>query len=231
MHLSPDEVVLWRHGAIVLNQTIATTWVVMAGLALGAWLVTRRLTDAPTITPWQNALEIVVLGIRRQIRDAGLSPAERYLPFIGTLFLFIATSAALTILPGYHAPTASLSTTTALALAVFVAVPLYGTRAGGLRGYLAHFLEPSPWLLPLHVLEELSRTLALAVRLFGNAMSGGLIVAILLAVAPFFFPVLMSLLKLLTGTVQAYIFAVLATVYIAAAARVAPGPAEEGSVS
>lgn len=230
MHLTPDQVEYWRHGPLVLNQTIVNTWIVMAALAGGSWVVTRRLGDAPTISPWQHGLEVVVLAVRRQIREAGLGPAERYLPFVGTLFLFIEAATLLTVVPGFHAPTASLSTTTALALAVFAAVPIFGTWAGGLRGYLAHFLEPSPVLLPLHVVDELSRTLALAVRLFGNAMSGGLILAILLAVAPLGFPVLMSLLKLLTGSVQAYIFAVLATVYIAAAARVAPGGArEEGS--
>lgn len=229
MHLTPDDVVLWRHGGISLNLTIMTTWGLMALLTLGSWLVTRRLSREIQVSRWQNLLEIVVVAIRDQIREAGLSPAERYIPFIGTLFLLLASAALLTILPGYESPSSSLSTTTALALAVFFAVPILGVLRVGWRAYLAHFLEPSPFLLPFNLLSELSRTLALAIRLFGNAMSGGMILAILLTIAPFFFPVLMSLLELLTGFVQAYIFAVLATVYVAAAGQVEGGSSKGGS--
>lgn len=229
MHVTPDEVVFWRHGWISLNLTIVTTWGVMALLTVGSWLVTRRLSAELRVARWQSLLEIVLQGIRDQIREAGLSPAERYLPFIGTLFLLLAGSALLTVLPGYESPSSSLSTTTALALAVFLAVPFFGVSAVGWRGYLSHFLEPSPILLPFNLLSDVSRTLALAIRLFGNAMSGSMILAILLSIAPFFFPVLMSLLELLTGVVQAYIFAVLATVYVAAASQQAEGSRKGGS--
>jgi F-type H+-transporting ATPase subunit a len=220
MRLTPDEVVLWAYGPLHLNATIVTTWGIMVLLAGGSRLVTRRLSHGESPSRWQLALEAVVTGIEEQLREAGLVQPERFLPFLGTLFLFLVTAAWLTILPGYESPSSSLSTTTALAVAAFVAVPVYGMRTHGLRGYLAHYLQPTPIMLPFNIIEDFSRTLALAVRLFGNAMSGGLVLGILLTVAPFFFPVLTSLLELLTGTVQAYIFAVLATVYVAAAVRV-----------
>ncbi|MCP5198913.1 MAG: F0F1 ATP synthase subunit A [Gammaproteobacteria bacterium] len=224
MHLSPDDVVVWTAGAVRLTLTVVTTWGVMALLAAAAWLLGRRLAASTGLDPVQNALEILVGGLRDQIAAVGLRDAERYLPFVGTLFVYIASANLLTIVPGYEAPTASLSTTAALATCVFVAVPFYGIRARGLRGYLATYLEPSVFMLPFNLVGELSRTLALAVRLFGNAMSGGLVAAIVLALAPLFFPVLFKALELLTGLVQAYIFSVLACVYIAAATHDADTP-------
>ncbi len=225
MHLSPDETVFWENGFAKLNLTIVTTWGLMVALVAGAWLVTRRLSDDIEISRWQNVLEVIVLGIRDQIADVGLAHAGRYLPFIGTLFLFIATANLATILPGYEAPTGSLSTTVALALCVFVAVPAYGITARGVPGYLKGYFHPTFLMLPFNIISELSRTLALAVRLFGNIMSGALVMAIVLALVPLFFPILLKTLELLTGLVQAYIFSILATVYIAAATR---GEEEEG---
>jgi len=219
MHLTPDDLILWQRGLVKLNSTIVTTWALMLVLALGAWLITRRLSADVQIPRWQNLLEILVSGIRDQIRDIGLPEPERFLPFIGTLFIFIAFSNLCTILPGYEPPTGSLSTTTALALCVFVAVPFYGILENGLAAYLKSYFEPTFLMLPFNIIGELTRTLALAVRLFGNIMSGTMIVAILLSVAPLFFPVLMMALGLLTGLVQAYLFGILATVFIAAAAR------------
>ena len=141
-----------------------------------------------------------------------------YLGFLGTLFVFIATASLATVIPGYEPPTGSLSTTAALAICVFIAVPLYGIKEQGLLRYLGSYLEPTPIMLPFNIIGEFSRTLALAVRLFGNMMSGTMILAIMLSITPFIFPIVMSALGLLTGMVQAYIFSILATVYIAAAA-------------
>lgn len=217
MHLSPDQFILWQHGIAKLNGTIVTTWALMLMLTAGSHLITRRLTSDVRPSRWQTALEILVAGIEGQVKEVGLAAPGRYLPFIGTLFLFIATANLLTIVPGYEPPTASLSTTTALALCVFVAVPLFGVGQLGWRGYLRTYARPTPLMLPFNLISELSRTLALAVRLFGNMMSGSMIIAILLTIAPFIFPVVMSALGLLTGMVQAYIFSILATVYIAAA--------------
>jgi len=218
MRLSPDEVVLWRYGFIKLNVTIVTTWVLMVVLVAGAWLITRKLeTGRLHISRWQSLLEIIVVNIRRQVEEVGLSHPEKYMGFLGTLFLFIILSNLCTIFPGYEPPTGSLSTTAALALCVFFAVPLYGIAESGLRSYLESYLKPTFIMLPFNIISELSRTLAMAIRLFGNIMSGTMILAILLTITPFVFPVVMSLLGLLTGMVQAYIFSILATVYLAAA--------------
>ena len=219
MHLSPDETIIWQHGSAKLNLTILTTWGLMAGLGVGVWLITRRITADTTISKWQNFLESIVLGIRDQISEVGLKNARHYLPFIGTLFLFIAAANVFTILPGYEAPTGSLSTTAALAICVFIAVPFYGISSLGLMGYLKTYLHPTFIMLPFNVISELSRTLALAVRLFGNIMSGAIIASVVLIIAPLFFPVFLKTMELLTGMVQAYIFSILATVYIAAASR------------
>lgn len=217
--ISPDETVLWQWGAVTLNATILYTWLVMALLTLTAWLVTRTLATEPPLSRWQTLLEVVVAGMQDQIREVGHREPARYLPFVGTLFLFIAVSNVLGVVPGFHSPTGSLSTTTALAICVFVAVPLYGIAEQGLTQYLRHYLQPTVFMLPFHVIGELSRTLALAVRLFGNVMSGTKIVAILLALTPLLFPVVMQALELLIGLIQAYIFSVLAMVYIASATR------------
>lgn len=217
--ISPDQVVLWQKGFVSLNATILFTWAIMILMVLGAWLITRRMTSDTQLSRWQNLLEIIVKGMQDQIRDISRQAPGQYLPFVGTLFLFITVSNLLSVVPGYSPPTASLSTTTALAICVFVAVPIYGILKRGFAGYLKQYIQPTFFMLPFNIMGELSRTLALAVRLFGNVMSGMKIAAILLAIAPLFFPVLMHALGLLTGLIQAYIFAVLAMVYIASASQ------------
>jgi len=220
MRISPDEMILWQHGVFKINATIAYTWALMFVLVVGSWLVTRRLSIGLKHSRWQNTLEIVVLAIERQIADVGGRDPRRHIGYLGTLFLYVAAASLCTIIPGYEPPTGSLSTTAALALSVFVAVPLFGIGAQGLGDYLKSYFEPTVLMLPFNIISELSRTLSLAVRLFGNMMSGTVIVAILLAVTPLFFPIVMTALGLLTGMVQAYIFFILATVYIAAATRI-----------
>ncbi len=217
MNISPDSVVLWQWGPLTINATIAWTWLVMVLLTGGAWLITRRLSHGTELARWQNLLEVVVTGMRDQIREVSRQEPGPYLPFVGTLFLFVATCNLLAIVPGYIPPTGSLSTATALALCVFVAVPLYGIAQQGFVHYFRRYLRPTVLMLPFNIIGEISRTIALAVRLYGNIMSGTVIVAILLGFMPFFVPVLMRLLGLLTGMIQAYIFAVLAMVYIASA--------------
>src|ERR1700728_4841284 len=219
MRLSPDQMIFWQQGFLKLNATIVFTWGLMLLLAAGSKLITRKLSTDLTRSRWQNLLEILVTAIEKQIEDVGLSPARKYVGFLGTLFLFVATASLCTVIPGYQPPTSSLSTTTALALCVFVAVPLFGIADLGLGGYLKSYVQPTVIMLPFNIISEFSRTLALAVRLFGNMMSGSMIVAILLTLTPFFFPLVMTLLGLLTGMVQAYIFSILAAVYIAAATR------------
>jgi F-type H+-transporting ATPase subunit a len=217
MHLSPDDLIFWQFGWIKLNATIVYTWGLMFALVGGSHLVTRRLSQDLQRSRWQNLLEMIVIGIVHQIGEVGLAKPRRYLGFLGTLFLLIGAASACTIIPGYEPPTGSLSTTAALAACVLAAVPLYGILDQGLSGYLRSYLEPTFLMLPFNVISELSRTLALAVRLFGNMMSGAMIIGILLTITPFFFPIIMTALGLLTGRVQAYIFSILAAVYIAAA--------------
>ncbi len=219
MRLTPDAWVFWQYGFAKLNATIVFTWALMAVLVVGAALITRKLVTGHERSRWQNLLEIVVTTIVAQIEDVGLKQPRHYIAFLGTLFLFVASAALATVIPGYEPPTASLSTTVALALCVLVAVPLFGISGRGLGGYLKSYMEPTPVMLPFNIISEASRTLALAVRLFGNMMSGSMIIAILLSITPFFFPIVMTVLGLLTGMVQAYIFTILAAVYIAAATR------------
>jgi F-type H+-transporting ATPase subunit a len=219
MRLSPDQMIFWQHGFLKLNGTIAFTWALMFVLTLGSALVTRNLSMDLNRSRWQNLLEIVVTAIEKQIEDVGLRHPEKYIGFLGTLFLFIALASLCTVIPGYEPPTGSLSTTAALALCVLVAVPMFGIEEQGLSGYLTSYVEPTIIMLPFNIISELSRTLALAVRLFGNMMSGTMILAILLTITPFIFPIAMSALGLLTGMVQAYIFSILAAVYIASATR------------
>ena len=229
MNLSSDQEILWQHGFIKLNGTIVTTWAMMLLMSLSAKLMTRRLVIDGTMSRWQATLEIIVTGIVKQISDVGLAFPNRYLPFLGTLFLFVALANLGTVIPGFEPPTGSLSTTAALALSVFIAVPLFGIRDQGLTGYLKTYTEPTWLMLPFNLISELSRTLALAIRLFGNMMSGVIIIGILLTITPFLFPIVMTALGLLTGMVQAYIFCILAAVYIAAATRTQSPHGKEGN--
>ncbi|MDR9394823.1 F0F1 ATP synthase subunit A [Roseovarius sp. SYSU LYC5161] len=219
MEISPDSWILYEWRGLQLNATIVFTWGVMALLVIGSWAVTSRLSTAETVSRWQVALEVIVTTIRDQIAEVGADDPGRYLPFIGTLFLFIATANILAVVPGYQPPTGSLSTTAALAICVLIAVPLFSIGQRGIVAYMREYIRPTPLMLPFNLVSEVSRTIALAVRLYGNVMSGTVIVGILISVAPFFFPVVMQVLGLLTGLIQAYIFSILAMVYIGSASR------------
>jgi F-type H+-transporting ATPase subunit a len=219
MDLSPDEIIFWQNGFITINLTIVTTWVLMLMMVVGSRLITRKLKTDTQISRWQCILEVIVTGMKDQIKEIGLNDPAKYIGFIGTMFLFIAISNLCIIFPGYEPPTGSLSTTAALAVCVFLAVPFYGIAEIGIFGYLRSYLQPTFIMLPFNIISEVSRTLALAVRLFGNIMSGGMIVGILLSIAPLILPIFMTILGLITGLVQAYIFSILATVYIAAATQ------------
>lgn len=223
MQLSPDSIVIARWGAWTLTATTVFTWLTMLILTALAGLVCRRLRTGPDVSALQALLEVGVEAICRQIEEITAEPCDTYLPFIGSLFIFILTANVLGVVPGFEPPTGSLSTTVALALCVFVAVPLHGIARLGIGGYARSYLRPTPLLLPFTLIGELSRTLALAMRLFGNIMSGNLITAILLSIVPLFVPVVMQLLGLVFGVIQAYVFAVLALVYISSAAVIQGG--------
>ena len=220
MNITPDHVIYWQSEFIKLNATLVFTWVTIAVLVIVSAAVTHQLAVGPDrMSRWQHGLEIIVTAIQDQISDASRQEARPFLPFIGTLFLFIATANLLEIFPGVTSPAASLSTTSALAICVFVAVPLFGIQKQGWGSYLKHYIEPSPVMLPFNIISEVSRTVALAIRLFGNVMSTSLLVAILLSIVPLFFPVVMSAFGLLVGIIQAYVFAILSMVYIASGMR------------
>lgn len=220
MKITPDTVIYWQHGVFSLNATIVFTWAIMLLMTVGSFLITRKLTSGMTRSRWQNVLEIIVVTIKNQLGEAGLVNPQKYIAFLGTLFLFLAMANLGTIIPGYEPPSASLSTTAALALCVFIAVPIFGILDQGLAGYLKSYLEPTFIMLPFNIISEVSRTMALAIRLFGNMMSGAMIIGILLTIAPIVLPIVMTMLGLLTGMVQAYIFTILASVYIVSATRV-----------
>ena len=217
MQLSPDQTVVFTLGSWSVNATIVNTWIVVVLLVGISMLVTRNLRADKAPGRWRSALELIVTMIQGQIEEVAHRGARHVLYFAGTLFLFIALSNLLTVVPGFDPPTSSLSTTVALTLSVLAAIPLFGIANGGARHYLRTFIEPSIIMLPFNIIGEFSRGVSLAVRLYGNVMSGAVIAAILLSVAPFFFPVVMDMLGLLTGLIQAYIFAILATVYISSA--------------
>ena len=214
MTLSPDQWIIWNIGPFAINATLVFTWIIMAALIVAAGLARLQILR---IRKWAMFLETIIVAVQNQIEQIAPGQSHRYLPFIATLFLFILSSALISIVPGCRAPTASLSTTTALAIAVLVAVPVFTITASGPLAYLRQYAQPTVFMLPFNIIGELSRTIALAVRLYGNMMSGAVLAAILVSIAPFFFPVLMQGIGLLTGVIQAYIFAVLATVYIASA--------------
>lgn len=217
MQLTPDEVIVFTVWGVKLNATIVNTWIVMALLVGVSMVITRNLRADVPPDRWRTALEVIVKAIEGQIKEIAQSSARHVLYFAGTLFLFIALSNLLLVIPGFSPPTSSLSTTVALTLSVLVAVPLFGIASLGVRPYLKSYVEPTVLMLPFNIIGEFSRGVSLAIRLYGNVMSGAVIGAILLGIAPFFFPVVMEMLGLLTGLIQAYIFAILATVYISSA--------------
>ncbi len=224
MHASSPltSTVLFHIGPIGITRPVVTTWVIMLALTAVCWLVTRHLQKQPG--PRQAVLEILVTGIERQIEDVIQKDAQTFLPLLGTLFIFLASSNLSGVLPGVEAPTGKLETPAALAIIVFLSVHYYGVRARGLRGYLASFAEPKLIMLPLNILSEITRTFSLMLRIFGNIMSGEFVIALVLALAGLFVPIPLMALEILVGLVQAYIFTILAAVFIGAAA----GDAKEG---
>ncbi len=214
-HTPLSTTLLFSIGPVPVTLTVATTWAIMLVLAAGSWLITRHLQPWPGRT--QAALEIAVATILRQIEDVTGAGGRTLLPLLASLFIFLVTANLSGVLPGAQAPTARLETPAALAFIVFMSVHVFGIRARGLAGYLASFAKPKLIMLPLNLLSEVTRTFSLMVRLFGNVMSGEFVIALVLALAGLFVPVPLMALEIMLGIVQAYIFTVLATVFIGAA--------------
>jgi F-type H+-transporting ATPase subunit a len=205
--------VLFHLGPLEITTTVTTTWALMAVIALFAWFATRRLEMEPG--GLQTALEGVVTSIQEAIAAVAPRQTEMLLPFIGSLWVFLVLANLSGIIPGLHAPTRDLSATAALAILVFLSVHWFGVRDQGLRGYLRHYLSPSPILLPFNLISEITRTVALAVRLFGNIMSLEMAALLILLVAGFLAPVPILMLHIVEALVQAYIFGMLALIYVA----------------
>ena len=208
---------MFHLGPFPITGTVVTTWGIMGALFLIAWASTRRLSLEPG--PWQVVLEGIVSAIDEAIRAVLADDAPLVFPFVATLWIFIAVANLVGLVPGLAAPTGDFSLTAALAVLVFLSVHWYGLRTQGLRAYLRHYLRPNPILLPFHLVSEISRTLALAVRLFGNIMSLGLAALLVLMVAGLLVPVPLLMLHVVEALVQAYIFGMLALIYIAGAVQ------------
>ncbi len=207
--------VLFHLGPIPISRPVVTTWVIMAVLAMGSHLVTRKLSAHPGLR--QAALEGLVSALRGEIEEVMPRDSTPFLPLLGTLFIFLVAANLAGLLPGVQAPTARLETPAALAVIVFFSVHYFGVRSRGLLGYLASFAKPKLIMLPLNVISEVTRTLSLTVRLFGNIMSGEFLIALAVTLAGLLVPIPLMALELLVGVIQAYIFTVLATVFIGAA--------------
>ncbi|MGE0311725.1 MAG: F0F1 ATP synthase subunit A [Lautropia sp.] len=214
-----DAHVLLYLGPVPITTVVVVTAAIVALLSLAGFVAGRRFARDPSRTPsrTQAALELVVEAVDTQIRHTMRVEPAPYRGFVGTLFVFVLVSNWASLAPGVEPPTARLETDAALALIVFFAVAVFGVRAGGWRGYLATFATPSPIMIPLNFVESLTRTFSLLVRLFGNVMSGVFVIGIVLSLAGLLVPIPLMALDLLTGAVQAYIFAILAMVFIAGA--------------
>jgi len=200
-------------GPLSITTTVITTWFILLILGLLCWLVTRRLADRPG--PVQTAIEALVTIIENAVADVAPQQVKQLTPFIGSLWIFLVINNLSGLIPGVHSPTRDLSATSALAIVVFLSVHWYGIRIQGIKNYLSHYLRPSPILLPFHIVSEITRTVALAVRLFGNMMSLEMAALLVLLVAGFLAPVPILMLHIIEALVQAYIFGMLALVYVA----------------
>jgi F-type H+-transporting ATPase subunit a len=221
MNINPDKIIIFKISFININFTILVTWIVILLLTVLTFIATRKLSSGPDISRRQQILESIVVIINNQLKNITGLDYALYYPYLGTLFVFIFTANMFSFIPLFHAPTSSFSTTAALAFTVFIAVPVFGIMKNGFISHLKYYFEPVFIMLPLNIITEITRTAALAIRLFGNLMSESLVGAILLMIVPLFVPVIMDLLGLVICAVQSYIFFILAAVFIggAAAAR------------
>jgi len=200
-------------GPIEITVTVVTTWGIMVVLGAASWLLSRQLRDEPGTT--QTALEGVVSTIEQAIAEVAPENVKHIMPFIGSLWVFLVVANLVGLIPGLNSPTRDLSTTSALALLVFLSTHWFGIRIEGWKNYLQHYITPSPILLPFHLISEITRTFALAVRLFGNIMSLEMAAMMILLVAGFLAPIPIMVLHIIEALVQAYIFGMLALIYVA----------------
>ncbi|MBQ7632500.1 MAG: F0F1 ATP synthase subunit A [Alphaproteobacteria bacterium] len=208
-----DSIKLITCGDFSINATIFNTWIVIALITIVSWLTTRKIDNGRSISKLQIILETLVIWMQKEAKETSGSASQKYFAMALGLFCFIVTANLLTFIPWFRPPTASLSTTMALALVVFLAIPYFSIKNAGVKGYLRKFIEPVPLLLPMNIFSEIFSVFAMGLRLFGNMLSGVMFAGILSAFIPFVAPLTMQTLGLLTGSIQAYIFALLALVY------------------
>ena len=207
--------VLFEAGPLTVTETVTTTWVIIVLLWLAVWISTRSLQLTPN--PLQAAAEAILSNFEEAVREIAPDHYRQIMPFIGTLWIYLVTANLMGLIPGFHSPTRDLSATSALAVLVFLSVHWFGVRTQGFRQYIRHYLAPFPWLLPFHIVSEITRTVALAIRLFGNMMSLETAAFLVLMLAGFLVPIPILMLHIVEALVQAYIFGMLALVYIASA--------------
>jgi len=209
--------VIFRVGPVPIAEPVVVTWVIIFVLVLGSWLLTRRLEVHPGRR--QAAVEVVVETIAEQIRAIIERDPGPFMPVIGGFFIYLVFANLSFLVPGVQPPTAHLETAAALALIVFLSVSFYGIRQRGLGGYLRGFAEPSIFLLPINILSEFTRIFSMMIRLFGNILSGEFVLLLAVGLAGFLIPIPLMALEIVIGLIQAYIFAILATVFIGAAVQ------------
>jgi F-type H+-transporting ATPase subunit a len=202
-------------GPLAIGVSVLTTWGIMLVTVVLAWLATRRLDMLPG--PLQAMVEGIVSALEEAVLAVAPENGRQIMPFVGTLWLFLIVANLIGLIPGLHSPTRDLSVTSALAVLVFFSVHWFGIKTWGLKQYLRHYLAPSPILLPFHIISELTRTLALAIRLFGNIMSLEMTAMLILLVAGFLMPIPILMLHIVEALVQAYVFGMLALIYLAGA--------------
>ncbi len=205
--------IVFQLGALQITQSILTSLLILSVLSILSWLFTRSLSLEPS--KLQIALEGIFIVMQDAIEDVLPEHVSLVFPYIATLWVFILCSNLMGVIPGFHSPTSDLSVTACLAFLTFCSVHYFGVRSEGLKNYLKHYVQPSPLLLPFHLISELSRTLALAIRLFGNMISLELTGLIVLMVAGFLAPIPILMLHIIEAIIQAYIFGMLALIYIA----------------
>jgi len=205
--------ILFQIGPLQISETVVTTWIIMLALAVLAWLSTRNLSLQPK--RWQTVLEIIVSAMESAIAQVAANQTRVVLPVIASLWVYLVCANLLGLIPGLHSPTRDLSATAALAILVFIYSQYFAIRYIGPKRFLLHYIQPTPFLLPFHIVSEISRTVALAIRLFGNMMSLEMAAVLILVIAGFLVPIPLLMLHIVEALVQAYIFGMLALIYIA----------------
>ena len=208
-----DHIYLFELFGFPINATIVSTWIVMAVLVLISWIATHNLKAKNKVGKLQTLLEMVITWLNGEVKETSGDNPAKYMGMGLALFMFVLVSNLMTIIPWFRPPTASLSTTFAMGIIVFCAIPYFSIKNAGVKGYLKKFIEPTPYMLPMNIFSEFASTFAMALRLFGNMLSGIVFASVLTSFLPFFVPLSMQVLGLLTGSIQAYIFALLAVVY------------------